>query len=370
MTVEGSHNRSGMWATRPRSTAIALLALLLMTLPAMACAAPAATSPLAVVPAATPTPEAPQPIVFPSDEAPHSNLSEWWYYTGHLRTDSGKEYGFELVVFQAVRYQSPVGYAAHFAITDLQRRSFTYEERSASSLQVQGNGRYQLTVGGWQMQGDGNGDAQLQAAGKQYSIDLKLHSVKPAMLHNGVGWISFGPVGDSYYYSRGRMEVTGSIDDDGVTEPVTGLAWMDHQWGDFIIVNGGGWDWYSLQLSDGTEVMATVLRDQPGNVAATYGSYSDESGKVTDLKAADVDAVATGSWTSPHTGAKYPSGWRVRLPNQGLDLTVEPAIPDQELDTRQTTGVAYWEGDVRVTGTRNGAPISGQGYVELTGYAR
>ena len=353
--------------TRYLLVAVSLLVAVL----AAGCASPAASSPLTVVPAPTPTPAVPKPIVFPRDEAPHNDLTEWWYYTGHLKTVSGKEYGFEFVIFQAVRQQSPVGYAAHFAITDLQRRTFTYEERSDQSLKVQGNGHYQLDVGGWQMEGDGNGnDTHLLAQGKQYGIDLRLHSLKPPMLHNGVGWISFGPAGDSYYYSRSRMKIQGTIDDHGRNEPVTGLAWMDHQWGDFIVVNGGGWDWYSVQLSDGTDVMVTVLRDEPGNVAATYGSYSGKEGKVTNLESADISVAATGSWTSPHIGAKYPSGWTLRLPKQGLDLTIEPVLPDQELNTLQTTGVAYWEGDVRITGTRNGASVSGQGYVELTGYAK
>ncbi|HEX9015025.1 MAG TPA: lipocalin family protein, partial [Chloroflexota bacterium] len=159
------------------------------------------------------------------------------------------------------------------------------------------------------------------------------------------------------------------IVDGGRREDVTGLAWMDHQWGDFIVVNGGGWDWYSVQLSDGTDVMVTVLRDQEGDVPAVYGTISDPLGKATDLNAADVKVEATGSWTSPHTGAKYPSGWRLRLPGQGIDLEISPVLPDQELNTRQSTGVAYWEGDVRITGTRAGTAVSGQGYVELTGYA-
>ncbi len=335
-----------------------------------ACAAPTGSAPpLAVVPAPTPTPVVPRPVVLPADEAPHDALSEWWYYTGHLRSASGGEYGFEFVVFQAVRSGSPVGYAAHFAVTDHSRGSFTYEERSESAPRIQGDGRFSLDVAGWRMEGDGD-DHRLQAQGGRYAIDLRLHSTKPPALHNGTGWISFGPVGDSYYYSRTRMEVEGTIVDAGRPEPVTGLAWMDHQWGDFVVVNGGGWDWFSIQLSDGSDVMLTVLRDQPGNVAATYGTLVEGDGRATDLGADDVQIAATGSWVSPRSGARYPSGWKVRLPRQGIELDVQPVLSDQELDTRQSTGVAYWEGDVRATGARGGAPISGAGYVELTGYAR
>jgi predicted secreted hydrolase len=333
------------------------------------CAATAAGSRLEMVPAPTPTPVVPRPINFPADEAPHHDLSEWWYYTGHLKTESGKEYGFELVFFQGVRGQNPVGYAAHFAITDHRRGSFSFFEKVDSSLRVQGDGRYQLAVGGWRMGGEGD-DHYLQADGGDYAIDLKLHSAKPPVLHNGIGWLSFGPVGDSYYYSRTRMEVDGTLRDGNASERVTGLAWMDHQWGDFILVNGGRWDWFSLQLGDGTEVMVTVLRDQPGNVAAVYGSHVDRQARVTDLKAGDLEVAATGSWSSPRSGATYPSGWRLRLPNQGLDLTLEPVLKDQELNTTASTGVSYWEGEVRVSGSPAGSPVSGEGYVELTGYAK
>ncbi len=346
----------------------ALLLMILLAFLLAGCAAPASDSPLKMVAAPTPTPVVPRPISLPADEAAHDNLSEWWYYTGHLKTESGKEYGFELVFFQGVRGQNPVGYAAHFAITDHQRRAFSFDEKVDQTLRVQGDGRYQLSVGDWKMGGEGD-DHYLQAQGKGYAVDLKLHSAKPPVLHNGIGWISFGPVGDSYYYSRTRMEVKGTLQDGDTTERVTGLAWMDHQWGDFILVNGGGWDWYSLQLGDGTEVMVTALRDQPGNVAAVYGSYVDRQGHTADLKAGDVEVQATGSWKSPHSGATYPSGWRLRLPGQGLDLSLEPVLKGQELNTTQSTGVSYWEGEVRVSGSHAGSPLSGEGYVELTGYA-
>ncbi len=200
---------------------------------------------------AAPSVRNPLAIALPADDAPHDNLSEWWYYTGHLKTESGKSYGLELVFFQAVRGQNPVGYAAHFAVADHQRQAFSFEQRADRALRVQGDGRYRLAVGDWRMGGDGD-DHFLQARGMGYAIDLKLRSLKPPVLHAGSGWISFGPVGDSYYYSRTRMEVTGSLQDGDATERATGLAWMDHQWGDFVVA-GGGWDWLSAQLDDGAD---------------------------------------------------------------------------------------------------------------------
>jgi len=348
---------------------LASLLPLLLFLMAAACSAPAASSGLVVVLAPTPAPATPRPVLLPADEAPHEDLSEWWYYTGHLKSESGKQYGFELVVFQAVRGENPVGYAAHFAITDHQRESFSFDQKTDKALRIQGDGRYRLEVGGWQMGGEGD-DHFLRAHNGRYGLDLRLHSTKPPALHGGSGWISFGPVGDSYYYSRTHMEVEGTLQDGAETERVSGLAWMDHQWGNFILVNGGGWDWFSLQLSDGTEVMVTVLRDQPGSVPATYGSHVDREGRVTDLKAEDIGLEVTDRWRSPHSGAVYPSGWELELPHQDLELHIEPVLADQELNTINSAGVIYWEGEVRASGSRNGIPLFGEGYVELTGYAR
>jgi predicted secreted hydrolase len=351
---------------------LAKVALVLLTgflsLMVTACGTSAEAEPrIEVRPVADPAREAPRPVVLPEDDAPHDALSEWWYYTGHLQTESGKRYGFELVFFQAVRGRNPVGYAAHFAITDHQRRSFSYDERVGTSLRLQGDGEYRLELGGWRMGGEGD-EHYLQADGEGYSIDLKLRSIKPPALHGGIGWISLDRMGDSYYYSRTRMEVEGTISDDGVTERVTGLSWMDHQWGDFILANGGAWDWFSLQLNDGSDLMITVRREQPGSVAATYGTLLDERGAATELADADLLVEATGEWRSPRTGILYPSGWRVRLPGHGFDLILEPVIPDQELETSASTGVTYWEGEIEVSGTWDGVPVAGLGYVELTGY--
>jgi predicted secreted hydrolase len=165
------------------------------------------------------------------------------------------------------------------------------------------------------------------------------------------------------------MTIEGSLTDGATTRPVTGQAWFDHQWGDFISVKSGGWDWYAVQLADQTEVMIFDVRDPQGRRAFVYGSLVDAAGVTTDLPPGAFSIEATGEWASPRSGATYPSGWRIRLPQQGLDLTLRPVLLDQELDTRPTTGVVYWEGAVEITGTRQGQPIDGRGYVELTGYA-
>jgi predicted secreted hydrolase len=334
---------------------------------------PAPTATPAPTPISTAAPwlkRPPAPLTLPADEAPHDNLTEWWYYTGHLQADGGERYGFEFVIFQVRFGDGGPAYLSHFAVTDLTRGQFAYDQRSAAGEQAQpADGGFALALGDWTMAGR-DGRARLKAGMDRYGVDLSLSAVKPAALHLGNGYISFGAAGDSYYYSRTRMTVQGTLTDHDVARPVTGTAWFDKQWGDFISVKGGGWDWYALQLDDNTEVMIFDVRSPNGQRAILYGSYVDAVGGVTDIRPDEMSVEATGQWRSPHSGATYPSGWRVRLPAQGLDLAIRPLLADQELDTSATTGLFYWEGAVEVSGTRAGRSVGGHGYVELTGYAR
>ncbi len=340
-------------------TALALGLLLLV-----GCAAPAA--PPAYVRAPDP-PRAPaEPVSFPRDEAPHDNLTEWWYYTGHLFTDDGARYGFEFVVFQVVRGDYPVVYVAHMAVTDGPKGQFWHDQRVQLGSQIGKDDGFDLDVSGWHLQGALGHDA-IAADADPYGLDLQLTATKPPALHDGIGWISFGPVGDSYYYSRTRLAVEGALRDADGTRPVHGQAWMDHQWGDFLVV--GGWDWYSLQLDDQTELMLFLTRAPDGSAALRLGTYVAADGAARELDADAFTATPTGSWTSPHTGAVYPSGWEVTVPRLGLSLRLDPTLLDQELQTAATTGLAYWEGEVVIDGAHGDAPITGLGYVELTGYA-
>ena len=319
--------------------------------------------PVPTAPAASPTAAA--AVSLPRDDAPHDQLSEWWYYTGHLDAASGASYGFELVVFQSIRGRGPVGYAAHYAITDQARGRFVYDQRTAVGSQIGKADSFDLALGDWRMRGSGGRD-QLSASLPGYAIDLALQSQKPAALHDQDGLVSFGPAGDSNYYSRTRLDVAGSITVDGRSEPVTGLAWFDHQWGNFVVA-GGGWDWFSLQLDDRTEIVGQVIRDDRGGPISTYGTYVDAEGRTTHLGPEQFEAIPSERWTSPTTGVTYETRWRVHLPGPGVDLDVRAVLPNQELDTRPTTGVVYWEGAVRALGTSGGRPVGGRGYVELAG---
>jgi predicted secreted hydrolase len=199
-------------------------------------------------------------------------------------------------------------------------------------------------------------------------LDLRLTEVKPPALHDRDGYIHFGAAGGSYYYSRTAMDAVGSVALGDRTLAVTGDAWFDHQWGDFISVGGGGWDWFAVNLDDGTDVTVSLVRAADGSYPLVYGTVVDAAGRTRHLGAADLAWEVTDEWTSPATGATYPAGWTLRIPADDLEIRLAPTVPQQELDTRATTGVVYWEGSQRVTATRAGVPLGGQAYVELTGY--
>lgn len=308
------------------------------------------------------------PIELPRDDAPHGNLTEWWYVSGHLQTAEGDSFGFEFALFQSIRGGAPPGYAAHFAVTDISRQRFTFGERTEVAdpfaVQPAQPAGLDLSVDGWTLRSVPGGFA-ISAGLETVALQVELIPTKPAAIHNETGILDFSPFGWSYYYSYTRADVRGVLLDQGLSRPVTGTAWLDHQWGDFISVTPGGWDWYSVHLDDGRDFTASVVRDEYGATVLRYGTLVGPSGETTHLAAEDLDIRATGRWTSPHTGAVYPSGWTISAPGHGLNLRLEPVLLDQELDTRGSTGVAYWEGAVSVSGDGNAV---GLGYVELTGY--
>ncbi len=313
-----------------------------------------AVAPLPDAPLASPTP-APS-IVFPQDAGPHDGLTEWWYYTGHLTSTSGQHYGFEFVIFQVQRENQPTGYLAHFAVSDIDGQRFSHQ--AAFSQAPARAAGFPLDVNGWTLNHSDAADS-IHASMDGYDLRLTLTDQKPPALHHG-GYITYDLAGGSYYYSRTRLSVDGLLNGDAVQ----GVAWMDHQWGNFVIASVGGWDWYSLQLDDNIELMLYVLRSPSGATTAVYGSHIRADGSVDDLAPGSVTSVATGRWTSPHTQADYPSGWELTLWD-GSHLTLRPQLQDQELYFPDTPGaLSYWEGTVTISGDHTGL-----GYVELTGYA-
>lgn len=331
---------------------------------------------------------APYEFSFPFDHAAHPTFrTEWWYYTGHL--DAGtRSFGYELTFFRvgvpaADSADSGSAWRAHellfrhVALTDEQGKRFLFDdrgERNALDLAGADSTRYLVWVGDdYAGLEPDHRTHRLVAKPEAFALDLHLSPEKPPVAHgeNGVSQKTAGLGNASHYYSLTRLRTRGRLRLGRDTLSVGGLSWMDHEFASNHL--GGthaGWDWFSVQLADGRDLMLYRMRLKDGGLEPlSSGTLVDSSGSARHIRYEEFDTGPTGEWVSPRTGAHYPSGWIVRLPGLGLELHLTPTVLDQELVARSMGGLAYWEGSVRVTGTSKGRPVTGQGYVELTGYA-
>lgn len=324
---------------------------------------------------------------FPADHASHPRFrTEWWYYTGHLAAP-GRSFGYELTFFRVGlprrRSDSPSAWAAHdlvflhLALTDETHgrfRRFEASRRAALGLAGADSTRYSVWLDGASARLAADSLTHLlRGAGDDFALDLSLVPRKPPAIH-GAGGVSRKGAGEgaaSHYYSLTRLATKGRVAAGSDTLEVTGESWMDHEFSSNRMAGTHeGWDWFSVQLDDGRELMLYQLRLKGGGIEPlSHGTLVEEDGRTRPLALADFRVRARGRWRSPRTGAEYPSGWTLELPREALSLALEPALADQELVARGMGGVAYWEGSVRVSGTSRGAHVTGKGYVELTGYA-
>jgi predicted secreted hydrolase len=397
MTTTTAHR----WSARAALLGVALLAGACTSGGDPILANPTAPRPSVGAPSMQPgRPPDPVPIVLPRDDGPHDRLTEWWYYTGHLMTADGTRFGFEDVIFRAERGAFPTSWVSHLAVTDESGDRFLYSQRLATGPGVDRSPRdalgvpsgFSLVLTGtpagaadagalpeWSMSGGGGNDhlaasltpeeAARAGSPKGLGLDVRLQAMKPVALNGQDGWIDFGSAGGSYYYSRTSMSASGTLTLDGTALDVQGTAWFDHQWGDFISIGGGGWDWFAVNLDNGTDLTLSLVRDADGSHPLTYGTVVTAAGAVSSLAGSAFSVDVRGHWTSAASGATYPAGWTVTIPGLDLEIELTPTVADQELDTRATTGVVYWEGSQRVVATRGGSSIGGEAYVELTGYA-
>lgn len=327
---------------------------------------------------------------FPRDHGSHDRFrTEWWYFTGHLFAGDGRRLGYELTFFRrAVRPDAPRPgssrwaihqlYLAHFAITDVHEDRFRYAQKlSRAALGKAGAepGRLQVWIDRWSAEAASpdHDVLSLRAAADGFEIDLHLTPLKPPVTH-GLGGVSRKGDGRgqaSHYYSFTRLRTEGTVRLPTGILQVTGTSWMDHEFGSAALGEGQvGWDWFSIQLEDRTEVMFYLLRRADGAPdPASSGTFIAPNGRGQHLTIEDVIITVLAHWQSAASAARYPSAWRVDVPSLGLSLTLSPLMANQELITGTSTQVTYWEGAVTVEGTRHGEPVNGQGYVELTGYA-
>jgi predicted secreted hydrolase len=323
---------------------------------------------------------------FPRDHASHPDYqTEWWYYTGHLQSGD-RWFGYELTFFRvAIDSTRAPGRSAwirsvqfaHLALTDEAGRRFRFDQRvSRPALGLAGadTARYRVWVEDWSAAHDSDGVTHLlTAATPAFGIHLRLHPDKPVVIHGerGVSQKSAGLGRASHYLSFTRLTTEGRVVLDGDTLAVRGRSWMDHEFGSNQLGPGqAGWDWFAIQLDDGTELMLYRLRRVNGTIEPlSSGTWIERDGSSQHLALAAFEVVSTGTWKSSRGGDPYPSGWRVRVPSHALELELEPVLADQELVLEGPVGVRYWEGAVRIRGRLEGRDVTGRGYVELTGYA-
>ncbi len=324
---------------------------------------------------------------FPLDHGPHKQYAtEWWYYTGNLTGEDGGDFGYQLTFFRSALAPGESGrpsdfaaqqlYMAHFAVTSgpaRQHLSFDRFSRGAAGVAgASGAPQFSVWLDDWRAQQTAPGEMRLLAAveGEEgpVSIDLTLTETRPPLLHGENGYSRKGPEAGNanHYYSLARMDTTGHVVFGGSQVAVSGFSWMDHEFGTSALSEDAvGWDWFAVTLGNGVVLMFAEIRTSAGATQDIFeGTLSFPDGRQLAIASDELELIPTGSWTSPDTGIVYPSGWRVAFPQHKIELSIEPLIDDQEMDVAFT----YYEGATTVNGSMQGQPVTGRGYVELTGY--
>jgi predicted secreted hydrolase len=329
--------------------------------------------------------EGPRVLDFPADHGPHLDYqTEWWYYTGNLATAEGQRFGYQLTFFRRAlappvqrterdsSWAADQVYMAHFALTDVDGRRYQSAERfarGAAGLAGAQSAPFTVWLEDWQVEELEPGVTRMRARHDDLALDLVLTDVKGPILHGDMGYSRKGPEpgNASYYYTLSRLETSGTVEVAGSTYLVGGLSWMDHEWSTSALSAGQvGWDWFSIQLDDGSELMVFQLRRDDGSIDPfSSGTFIAPDGSTRHLTRDDFEISVTDTWQSAATGAKYPARWTITVPVEDLVLDIEPYLADQELNL----SYAYWEGAVGAEGERRGRPVRGSGYIEMTGYA-
>jgi predicted secreted hydrolase len=322
---------------------------------------------------------------FPRDNFNHPDYqTEWWYYTGNLKSADGHRFGFELTFFRQGVDRDPAKvttwdvrdlYLAHLALSDLDGKHFYHAERTnragpgiAGVDEVAGR----IWNGNWQVQWRGN-EQELRAISDGFEVRFTLRLERPPVANgeDGVSQKGEGPGRASHYISLTRIAVSGRVELAGRDFAVAGLAWMDHEFFTHQLEpEQVGWDWLSLQLEDKTELMLFHIRRKDGSIDShSAGTFVDAEGKSMHLRAEEfslrpVDEI----WTSPVTHAAYPIHWKIVVPRLGIELEITTPLPSQELTGNTKLTPRYWEGAITLAGRRDHSSVGGTGYLEMTGY--
>ncbi len=327
--------------------------------------------------------EQPRQFSFPADHGPHEGFrTEWWYYTGNLDTADGRHFGFQLTFFRNALTPEPAQrdsawatrnvYMAHFALSDPSgERFYAFDRYSRDGAGLAGAQAepFRVWTESWEATGAPESGTRLRAAQDDIAIDLVARGAKPPVLQGDDGLAKKGEQSGraTYYYSLTRMKTSGTISIAGEQFEVSGLSWIDREWGTSALGEGQvGWDWFALQLDDGIDLMYYQLRRSDGTVDPySAGILVARDGAKTGLGRDEIHIDVLDTWRSARSGGEYPARWRLSIPTRKIELEIEPFLADQELPLT----VVYWEGAVRVSGTVDGVPVAGTGYIEMTGYA-
>jgi predicted secreted hydrolase len=317
---------------------------------------------------------------FPRDHFNHPEFqTEWWYYTGNLRTAEGRRFGYELTFFRQAVDRQPAEnvwdlkdvWMAHLALSDIQGGQFLHTERlNRSGPGIAGADLKQARVwnGNWQAQWTGSTQT-LQAVADRFSFELSLKAEKPPVINgrNGVSQKAEGAGKASHYISFTRLAASGEIILDGKRFSVEGASWMDHEFFSHQLqANQRGWDWFSLQLEDRSELMLFRLRRTGGGIDSySAGTYVDPQGHARHLAVGDFTVTPGKTWTSTATGGRYPVEWTIEVPSIGFKAAVRTPLVQQEI----TGSTNYWEGAIDIDATKLDRRVQGVGYLEMTGYA-
>jgi predicted secreted hydrolase len=328
-----------------------------------------------------------RPIVLPADHASHPDYKlEWWYYTGNLEAAGAQRFGYQITFFRIGVDPAPANrsrwavrdlYMTHLALTDISGKHYQFTERvnrAGPGWAGASTATYHVWNEDWQAALQAGGVHRLQGKGPGFAIDLRATEDRPAVLHGDRGYSRKGSAAGnaSHYYSLTRMPTRGTVTVDGRVIDVTGLSWMDHEFGTtFLEPEQIGWDWFSIQLTDGRDLMIFQLRRADGSIdARSSGTLVERDGTTVPVTWESGFRLEPGRrWTSPVSGSQYPVTWKVRVPGRDLTLDVAAALDGQELHTEQSTGVTYWEGAIDVAGSIHGQAVQGRGYLEMTGYS-
>ena len=313
-----------------------------------------------------------QPIRLPADHGAHPDYrSEWWYLTGNLKDEQGRDYGMQWTLFrQGIEQQitsdnpwlSPQLWLAQFAITDLARGSHRQDERTSRQgpgLAGASGGEYWLRE--WVLASEGKSlfPATLKVQSKMGELNLRVSAAKPVVLQGKAGYSEKSPGNASFYYSYPRLTLSGTLTLEGETRAVTGQGWFDHEWSSSVLAQWqSGWDWFSLQFEDGRELMLFRLRTKAGHTEPEnrYGILIERDGSSRLLAPESIVLTPGKTWRGPK-GQDYPVEWQLEAAD--IKLTIRARQPNQAMTGR----FDYWEGAVTVEGDAQGL-----GYLEMTGY--